>query len=163
MMFFWAQAIGFQLLWFNAILGQNQWLLLGIGLLLCSVAFSPKRNADLKLWPLALVGLAGDALLTLTGVFVFEQFPLWLGTIWLGFVFTLNHSMLWLQRLQRPFQAMIGAIAGTLSYLAGARLGAVDLPNGQGITALVLAAYWAALLPGLLMMSRRLTATGTPS
>ena len=71
--------------------------------------------------------------------------------------------MLWLQRLQRPFQAMIGAIAGTLSYLAGARLGAVDLPNGQGITALVLAAYWAALLPGLLMMSRRLTATGTPS
>lgn len=162
-MFFWAQAIGFQALWFNAILGQNQWLLLGIALLFCSVFFSPKRRDDLKLWPLACIGLAGDAVLTLTGIFVFEQFPLWLATVWFGFVFTLNHSMQWLQRVKLPLQIVIGAIAGTLSYLAGARLGAVDLPYGQWISAIVLAAYWGALLPGLLMMSRRLTTVGATS
>jgi hypothetical protein len=157
MMFFWGQAIGFQVLWFNAVLGLNQWLPLGIALLAASVVASPLRRDDLRLWPLALLGFVGDLLLTYAGVFAFQQTPFWLATIWLGFVFTLNHSMGWLKSVKWPIQAAVGAVAGTLSYLAGARLGAVDLPYGQSFSAAILASYWAILLPFIVSISTRLT------
>jgi hypothetical protein len=156
MIFFWAQAVGFQALWFSAVLGQNQWLFVGVTLLILSVATSPMRREDLKLWPLALLGFAGDIGLSLAGLFQFDQPPLWLATIWLGFVFTLNHSMRWLTSLPLLGQAAIGALSGTLSYMAGHRLGAVELPYGQWLSAMVLATYWAALLPSLLFISHRL-------
>ncbi len=160
MMFFWGQAIGFQALWFNAVLGKNPWLLLGVALLITSVVFSPKRRDDLNLWPLALIGLAGDAVLTATGVFNFDHTPFWLASIWLGFVFTLNHSLHWLQNINVLAQAAIGAVAGTLSYLAGARLGAVELPYGLLASVVVLSAYWSLLLPAMVFMRRRLVAAG---
>lgn len=156
MIFFWAQAVGFQALWFSAVLGQNQWLWVGICLLLASLAWSPKRHDDLRLWPLALLGFAGDLALSYAGVFAFEQTPFWLATIWLGFVFTLNHSMQWLNKVSLLAQAGVGALAGSLSYMAGYRLGAVDLPYGQWLSAIMLAVYWAALLPTLLLFSHRL-------
>ena len=162
MMFFWAQAIGFQALWFNGILGMNQWLPAGIILLIASVAFSPKRAQDLRLWPIALIGFLGDLLLTQVDFFSFEQPPIWLATIWLGFAFTLNHSMNWLFSIKLPLQAMVGGIAGAMSYLAGARLGAVELPLGTLLSAAILSSYWAILLPTIVLLSKRLTMEKQP-
>lgn len=155
-MFLWIQALGFQALWFNAVLGKNQWLALGLALLACSVVFSPKRRADLKLWPLAILGLVGDALLTALGLFEFDHAPFWLATIWLGFVFTLNHSLHWLNSTRWMLVATLGSVSGTLSYLAGARLGAVNLPLGEVFSAMLLATYWALFLPSLILLRRRL-------
>lgn len=157
MIFVIAQAIGFQALWFSAILGKNQWLLLGLVLIVLNLFSSPQRRSDIKLIPLALVGLVGDAILTYVGLFQFDHTPLWLVLIWLGFVFTFNHSMAWLQRIDWPLQAAIGGVAGTLSYLAGERLGAVALPMGTLMSTAVLAIYWAFLLPSFMKMSLYLT------
>ncbi|MEY3018087.1 MAG: hypothetical protein RL336_1222 [Pseudomonadota bacterium] len=154
-MFLWIQALGFQALWFTAVLGQNQWLVLSFALLASSVFFSPQRRADLKLWPLAILGLIGDGLLTALGLFDFDHAPLWLATIWFGFVFTLNHSLRWLYNTRLILVATLGGISGTLSYLAGARLGAVNLPLGELLSAMLLASYWALLLPTLILLRRR--------
>lgn len=51
--------------------------------------------------------------------------------------------------LERPpwwLSSLLGALAGPLSYLAGARLADVGLPLGQWPTLLLLSAVWAAVM-----------------
>lgn len=81
----------------------------------------------------ALLGLAVDGGLALTGGFQFHTdtlalglLPAWLWLLWPLFATLLHHSLAWLW--SRPRLAVLGgAIGGPLSYYAGAELAGVTL------------------------------------
>ncbi|WMC09363.1 DUF2878 domain-containing protein [Oceanimonas pelagia] len=152
----WTQLVAFEGFWLLAVAGQNTWAWLTAALLGVHFAFTPSRRADVRVLWLAVLGMATDALLTLSGVFAFSHWPLWLGLLWVGFVLTLGHSLVWLRRFSRPWLALTGAVAGASSYLAGWKLQAVALPLGFWPSALVLALIWSGLLPLLVVLDQRL-------
>lgn len=151
----WMQLLGFNLYWWLAVDGQQASPLLALlGLhLLCS----PSRHEDLRRWPLALAGCLLDGLLWRLGLFEFSHgFPLWLGLLWLGFALTLGHGLRWLLGLPRWQQGALGMLGGVASYVAGASMGAVHLPLGMAISALILALIWMWWLPLLLWVMVKL-------
>lgn len=145
----WQQLIGFQIFWLVAVLGGNHWLWVCALLLGLHFIYSPARRDDLQVIPLAVAGIAIDSVLTLTGVFQFNHWPFWLALLWVGFVLTLYHSLRWLRSMPVYAQSLFGALGGTGSYLAGAKLNAVHLPLSLPVTLVVLSCLWALLLPGL--------------
>ncbi|MDP5291497.1 DUF2878 domain-containing protein [Oceanimonas sp. CHS3-5] len=152
----WTQLVAFEGFWLLAVAGQNPWAWLTGALLLVHFTFTPSRRADLRVLWLAALGLGVDALLTLGGVFEFSHWPLWLGLLWVGFVLTLGHSLVWLRRFSWPWLALTGAGAGASSYIAGWKLDAVVLPLGFWPSALILALIWSGLLPLLVVLDQRL-------
>ena len=151
----WAHLLGFNLYWLLAVKWQQSGPLLVI--LLLHFLFSPSRQRDWRLFPIAVAGCLLDALLWLLGLFRFPAgFPLWLVLLWLGFALTLAHGMRWLLRLPRWQQALFGMVGGTSSYVAGAAMGAVHLPWGIGISAALLAVIWMWWLPVLLWVMVKL-------
>lgn len=153
----WSQLIGFQCFWLLAVVGQNSSTALLCLLLLSHFVFTPSRAQDARVLLLAGLGISVDFLLSLSGVFVFNQPPFWLGLLWLGFVLTLGHSMGWLSRLKWPWLMVIGALSGPSSYLAGWRLEAVTLPLGISTTLFILVPIWALLLPLLIRWQQQLS------
>ncbi|WP_421194227.1 DUF2878 domain-containing protein [Aeromonas jandaei] len=151
----WAHLLGFNLYWLLAVKWQQPGPLLVI--LLLHFLFSPSRQRDWRLLPIAVAGCLLDALLWQLGLFRFPAgFPLWLVLLWLGFALTLAHGMRWLLRLPRWQQALFGMVGGTSSYVAGAAMGAVHLPRGIGISAALLAVIWMWWLPVLLWVMVKL-------
>lgn len=79
--------------------------------------------------------------------------PYWIIAMWMLFATTLNLSLTWLRG--RPWLAVaVGALAGPLTYLAGARLGAIEFVN-QNAALAALAIGWAILLPALVALGIR--------
>ncbi|WP_019529542.1 DUF2878 domain-containing protein [Dasania marina] len=141
------QASLFQIIWLACIFGGNQWLIFPMALLLLHFIITPNKYADYKVLPLALVGFGIDYLLMLAGVFYFEESPLWLGALWLGFVLNFGHSLKFLRRLNPLWLMPIGAFSGCYVYLISWYLGAVCLPMGTVLSGLFIAAIWALTLP----------------
>ena len=151
----WAHLLGFNLYWLLAVKWQQPGPLLAM--LLLHFLFSPSRQRDWRLLPIAVAGCLLDALLWQLGLFRFPSgFPLWLVLLWLGFALTLAHGMRWLLRLPRWQQALFGVVGGTSSYVAGAAMGAVHLPWGIWISAALLAVIWMWWLPVLLWVMVKL-------
>lgn len=151
----WAHLLGFNLYWLLAVKWQQPGPLLAI--LLLHFLFSPSRQRDWRLLPIAVVGCLLDALLWQLGLFRFPSgFPLWLVLLWLGFALTLAHGMRWLLRLPLWQQALFGVFGGASSYVAGAAMGAVNLPWGIGISTALLAVIWMWWLPVLLWVMVKL-------
>ena len=75
--------------------------------------------------------------------------PLWLVAIWLLFATTLNQSLRWLQH-RYLLAAILGAIAGPLSYLAGERLGALQIDHDL---LPVLSFTWGVTLPCFMVLN----------
>ena len=151
----WAHLLGFNLYWLLAVKWQQPGPLLAM--LLLHFLFSPSRQRDWRLLPIAVVGCLLDALLWQLGLFRFPSgFPLWLVLLWLGFALTLAHGMRWLLRLPRWQQALFGIVGGASSYVAGAAMGAVNLPWGIWISTALLAVIWMWWLPVLLWVMVKL-------
>ena len=72
--------------------------------------------------------------------------PLWLALLWLAFATTVGYSLQW---TATPWWlgSVLGAIAGPLSYWAGARLAGVELPLGHGPSVALLGLVWALAMP----------------
>ncbi|MBF0264159.1 MAG: DUF2878 domain-containing protein [Gammaproteobacteria bacterium] len=151
----WIQLGGFNIFWIISVIGQNDFILFQLICLVLFFIYTPNRAKNFILLPLALIGILVDVLLIKSGVFIFEVFPIWLLLLWVGFVVTLNHGFFWLTALQYPIIALIGAIAGPLSYLSGYYLGAVSLAYSELISFLILAPIWFFLLPLLVYLSRK--------
>ena len=143
----WFQPISFQLIWLTAILGGNQWLLLALFILFLHFMLSPCRQEDLRILPLALIGIVTDISLAQLGLFKFAAWPLWLPVLWLAFVLNFGHSLTFLRRLRMFWLMLIGALGGCYAYLASWKLGAVEFPQGIWITSLLLLIIWAIMLP----------------
>ena len=153
----WINAGLFQVGWLVCVLQRDFLAVLVTGLLLLTHVLFIRR--DKQEYPViglvALWGLLQDTLLMQLGVFRIEGSdlpPPWLLAIWLLFGTTLNHSLAWLRL--RPLWALVaGALTGPLSYLAGQRLGALELTLSR-LPLLSLA--WAIALPSLLWASNRI-------
>jgi len=156
----------FQLGWFSCVLGAahgRPWagplvvaIVVAIHLLLVR-----RPGPELRLIFSAMaIGLLADSLLLASGWVVYPNgewipglAPYWIVAMWALFASTLNVSMRWL-RNGLHISMIMGAIGGPLSYLAGAKLGAIQLT--ETVPALsALAAIWALVLPLLVLISSR--------
>lgn len=159
--------VAFQAGWFASVLSAangRPWL----GLLVVSlvVAFhlktAPRMRNELKLLVLSVVmGLIFDSLLVSSGWLrypsgmLFNGFaPYWILAMWALFSTTLNSSMDWLKG-SLGLSCVMGAVFGPLSYLAGQRLGAIELIDTRS-SLVALALIWAVVMPVLTYTASRL-------
>lgn len=153
-------ALGFNAGWLACVVGGNAWALLAAALLL-PLHFhwaSRDRREWLLATAFALVGLCMDLGWQAAGLLQFTGagpagIPPWLAVLWLLFSVTLFHSLAWLQQ-RLLLAAMLGALSGPLSYIAGIRLGAASSQLSSLEIALWMAPAWALLLPALLWVAR---------
>ncbi len=110
------------------------------------------------LFQVAILGFVVDALFILGGVMTGVELaflpPLWLIALWLVFATTLNHCLRWFQG-RLALAALVGAVAGPLSYMAGIRMSSVELGSPELRSVVVLAVVWAAVFPICLILARR--------
>lgn len=156
-----ANAALFQLGWFACVFGaQRPWLLLvAATCLLLHLLFLAGPREWRLIAAVTLLGSALDSLLLNVGLFDFAGdsplLPLWLTLLWALFASTLAHCLAWTARPWR-LGALLGALGGPLSYLAGSRLADVALPFGMLPTLAILALLWAGVLPACHALADRL-------
>ena len=150
----WIQALGFQVIWFLAVVGKNARLIFPFSILILQLYLSPRTKDDLKILPLALLGIFLDLSFTKLGLFVFDSFPWWLITLWLSFVLNFGHSLIFLRNLKLYWQSILGAAGGCYAYLLSWKLDAVDLPMGAIISGSIIAVAWACILPLMIRSDR---------
>lgn len=171
---FWSNVVGYQIVWFSAVIGAGRGLwwpacAAAAAFMLLHFAFAHRshagRVADLKLMAVALaIGLLLDGGLAASGLAHYAAdgvslppggAPLWLLAIWASFALTLRHSMTFLSG--RPLVALLfGAIGGPLAYLGAARgwqAIAFDEPRWPAL--LALAVGWGIAMPLLAMLAAR--------
>jgi hypothetical protein len=163
--------VAFQVAWLACVLGgANDRALAGtlvvaavIGLHL-ALAQRPRPEA-LLIVVAAVIGLIWDSWLVAlglmsypTGNFAPGLAPYWIVAMWALFATSLNLSMAWLKG--RPWlAALFGAVGGPLAYLAGARLGGLQMSDP--VLALGAQAFgWAVLFPLLTSLAARLNGFG---
>ncbi|NNE04619.1 MAG: DUF2878 domain-containing protein [Xanthomonadales bacterium] len=158
--------VSLQLGWFACVLGAaNGWPWLGLPVVMAVVLVHTTlvRDAakELRLVAFAvLLGAVFDSALMASGwidyrngIFIPGLAPIWILAMWAQFATTLNVSMAWLKG--RPLLAAVtGAIGGPMSWIAGAKLGAIDLVEPTAAV-IALAVGWAAAMPLMMLMAER--------
>ncbi|MFK7915382.1 MAG: DUF2878 domain-containing protein [Pseudomonadales bacterium] len=143
-------AVLFQATWFACVLGGAYgWFwpgVLGVLALILSLSHSPALRHDaLIAMVLMPVGAVLDTIWIKVGILDFNGAavaPAWIILMWLAVALTVNHSLAFFR--DRPlFGALAVLGAAPLSYLAGARLGAVVIPEPALLA--VIALTWAVL------------------
>ena len=157
--------VAFQLGWFACVVGAARgWPLTGTAIAAVIVAWHIVRAArpaqELKLALFALlIGVLWESSLIALGLIDFTSgtllaglAPPWILALWALFATTLNLSLGWLKQ-RWLLAALLGAVAGPLSYWAGMRLGAVQfVAPWPALTALSIG--WAVMTPLLVRLAR---------
>ncbi len=147
-------AVVFQIGWFICVLYGNLWAGLFTGLtLVLHFVYSPIKGRDLVALGLSLaIGFVHDAVLLGESLIHFTETrdtsPLWVLCVWALLGINLNHSLRWVY--ERPWiGAVLGAICGPLSYLAGERLSSASWLSTNLLVDVVpvLVVMWALVLP----------------
>ena len=157
----------FQLGWFACIIGaanhQVFWPVV-ITLIYLTIHIARSNQPSLEmglLFKATLYGVSADSLVSLSGFLIFEDAwpssylsPVWMWVLWALVASTINGSLSWLRG--RPIlAAVLGAIAGPMSYEAGIRMGAGAWgPQGQVGGLILLAIVWGAAMPLFLYWDR---------
>lgn len=97
--------------------------------------------------------LAADAVAYPNGQWFAWLTPHWMLALWALFAVSLNVSLRWL-RQRWALAALLGAVAGPLSYLAGVRLGAARFID-EPLALALLGLGWALTMPALLVLAER--------
>ena len=153
--------------WFACVLGAAHglpWLgaLAAAAIVAVHLAMAVRPAPELGLVALAvLAGALFESALAASGWIRFEQgvlvegtAPYWMVALWAVFATTFNVSLRAL-REHPAWTALLGAVGAPLAYLAGARLGAMELiATGTALVAIGLG--WAVLAPLLMRAARRL-------
>jgi hypothetical protein len=156
----------FQAGWFACVLGAARgapWLGPLVVLAAAALHLRVARRPLLELYLLlsaAALGLLVDSLLLSSGWLEYPNglwlagfAPYWIVAMWMLFATTLNVSLAWLHG-RLVLAALLGAVGGPLSYLAGEKLGGIYLL--QPVAALAaLAIAWAIAMPTLMMLAAR--------
>lgn len=108
------------------------------------------RVISFELVALLGMGLTVDFIHVRVGVFQFEGgsvmgLPNWLVLLWCMFAWYAVMMKPVIQKVKPVIVVIFGAAGGTLSYIAGARFGAVELPWGIWHSSLALVAAWTVL------------------
>lgn len=127
------------------------------------VALSPRREREVRLiLSVGVFGWAIDTLQATAGVFSFGSSsiapwlcPPWLVAVWMSFASTVNVSFRWLEG-RYVLAAALGAVTGPVSYYYGVKLGAIAFNPSLVWSVLVLAAVWAATMPAIFLLAKRL-------
>ena len=158
--------IAFQIGWFSCVLGaanEMPWLaLMVLPIVLWNIQKSRSASAEMLLVLLAVIlGVLLDSFLVRSGwlrypsgMFIEGVAPYWILAMWALFATTLNASMSWLKK-NLILAAVMGAVFGPLSYMAGERFGAIEFINFNA-SMLGLAVAWALAMPLLLAAAIRL-------
>ncbi len=162
-----AEWLGFQLVWLACALGAAGGS--GIPGTVAALVFAAvvvgssgvRRGDVVAVAASGIAGLVLESVLAATGVvrfaapWPFETIaPAWMVALWIAFGATLATFAKALgPRLVTA--AGIGAIAGPLAYLAGHRLGALQLAEPLPRSLLIVALIWAVVLPGLIALRAR--------
>ena len=131
--------VGFQFSWWCCVLGVKSGLTyLGPFLMLVFLMVHMIRfidnSSEIKL--IILFGILGtliDTGMAYFGILIYQgtyfadtiMAPLWITAMWCGFSATINHSLSWL-RNRYISSAVLGLVFGPLSYVAGAKFGAIE-------------------------------------
>jgi hypothetical membrane protein len=98
----------------------------------------------------AFIGIALDSILTLAGVFQFDNtfflLPSWMIFLWIAFSSTLTSSLCLLGK-RKIIASAVGCIGIPINYLAGEGLGAVTFGYSYLATTIGLCFLWAICLP----------------
>lgn len=152
--------------WFACVLGAARgWPALGTLSVAAIVAWhlwrSPRAADEARLVGAVLVlGVVFDGAVLASGAVAYPNgqwvawlTPHWMLALWALFAVSLNVSLRWLAR-RWALAALLGAVAGPLSYLAGVRLGAARFID-EALALSLLAVGWALAMPALLALSKR--------
>lgn len=173
-MTFWGNLIGYQIVWFCAVIGAGRGLWWP-GVIAAAIfvplhfAFAQQdrtgQAADFKLLVVAI--LIGATLDGTVATFELARYaanqmtltpngaPLWIIAMWASFALTLRHSMTFL--LRRPMVALVfGAVGGPLAYLGASRgWQAIVFAEPRWMALSTLAVGWALALTLLTTFARR--------
>lgn len=150
----------FQLGWFACVIGaankQVFWAVFLTALYIgVHIWRSPSPILEIKLLSkVLLLGVSADTLIANLGFMSFQDAwpsaylsPVWMWALWVLVGSTVNGSLSWL-RGKPLLGALLGAIAGPLSYEAGIRMGAGSWGvHGQLGGLVLLAMIWGAAIP----------------
>lgn len=173
---FWASLIGYQLVWFAAVIGARRGLAWpGIaGMLVYAAAqlgSARHYKADLSLMATAIVlGLLVDGGLIRAGLASYAApwpstalAPAWILALWATFAMTFTQSLSWLQT-RLWIAVLLGAIGGPLAYLSASRgwhvVSFAD-PAWRGL--LWLSLGWALATPALAWLARHWSIAAAPT
>ena len=157
----------YQTAWLACVMGTaNGHPMIGVGMagLVVVLHLVLAHSAKSELAIIAVTGLIGGAWETLLVQQNWVHYlggdsvtwpPAWIIALWLAFATTFNVSLRWLQG-RHILAALLGLMGGPAAWFAGARLGALELPNP--IVALTaIGTGWAILMPLLLFIAQRLS------
>lgn len=141
------------------------WPLLGTAVIgiaaLVHLANSDNRRDELQLLMLAAaIGLVWESSLVSVGLVQYSTAtaldglaPYWIVAMWVLFATTLNVGMRWLRK-STAIAALMGAIGGPMSFLAGEKAGAVSFSNTP-LALFAIGLGWAIFLPLLVRFAAR--------
>ena len=166
--------VAFQIGWFACVLGAAYEMpFLGTGIALTIVvlhlASVVRPVAELKLiLSAAGIGIVFDSLLAASGVVRFASgawSPVltahWMVALWMLFATTINVSLRWLKE-RAVLAAVFGGVGGPLAYIAGVKLGALQL-DSYGPAMIAIGAGWAVAMVALIRLARRFDGTAGTS
>jgi hypothetical protein len=161
-MSFWLSLIGYQAVWFTAVIGAGHglaWPGVVAMLVYALVQLACARNwrTDLSLIAMALIrsGLASYA----AGWPNRTLAPGWILALWVTFALTFSQSLRYLQT-RLGLAALLGLIGGPLAYLGAARgWHVVSFAEPSWRALLLLAIGWALATPALAWLARRASAS----
>ena len=159
--------VAFQFGWFSSVLGGAQglpWIGPVAVMLIVALHLYRAEQAQkefLLILSCGFIGAIFDSVLVYagwvgypSGPFVNGMAPYWIIGMWMLFATTLNLSMRWLKD-RYALAALMGLVAGPLSYIAGQKLGGIEFV--ERLTALIaLGIGWAVIMPALMLLSNRL-------
>ena len=173
-MTFWANLIGYQIVWFCAVIGAGRGLwwpgvIAAAIFVVLHLALARQdrsgRATDFKLSAVAiLIGILLDGTIATSelGRYAANTMtlpsggaPLWILAMWASFALTLRHSMTFL--LRRPMVALVfGAVGGPLAYLGASRgWQAIVFAEPRWMALTTLALGWALAMTLLTTFARR--------
>jgi len=173
---FWLSLVGYQLVWFTAVIGAARGLAWPgiVGTLLyaaCQLGAARRFKTDLSLMAMAItLGLLFDSVLIRAGLANYAapwpsagMAPAWILALWAAFSLTFTQSLAYLQT-RLWLAALLGAAGGPLSYLGAARAWhAVNFVNPAWRALLCLGIGWGLATPALAWFARRRSATAPPA
>ncbi|MDG3087673.1 DUF2878 domain-containing protein [Vibrio hannami] len=140
------KSLWFQMIWFLAVLGRGDYLILLVILIVSTYLYSLYKK-DLPItFAISVVGLGllvdGGNIYNSILNFDTGPFPLWLICLWLIFAWYCWQIRAFLIRLPLVGVLFLGGTGGALSYLAGYKLSAVALAFPVYVTFAILFVEW---------------------